>query len=111
MNCKFECLNDENCSIPEHAAPCVKETAIHRGVFRRVNGGDALRTDSIDGIFFVRPKVGQRFHLLAEPLDPKMSARSIITSMVKSINHTGTSIIIETENSTYELIENKESAI
>lgn len=64
---------------------------------------NALRTDSMEGFFLESPQIDKPFTIFGESLDPIMSARVVITSPVKSIEDTGNKVIINTQNSTYQL--------
>jgi hypothetical protein len=62
-----------------------------------------LRTASISGWCRTLPKVGARFFMTAEPLDPQKDVRMVTTSPVSSVSREGDTILFDTQNSTYRL--------
>jgi hypothetical protein len=70
----------------------------------KVKGGERIRTDAVQGTCLDYPVIGESFALIAESLSFQGGVRLITTSHVKSITEQDDSLIIETENSTYQLI-------
>lgn len=66
---------------------------------------DYLRTDEIDGYFFIKPMVDSRFSFYGESLDLDIegSTRFIHTSPVNSVDVNASYIEFKTLNSTYRL--------
>ena len=52
----------------------------------RVNGGEALRSDSVIGDAIELPKVGSRFIVVAEPITSGANMRYIRTSEIKKVD-------------------------
>lgn len=68
------------------------------------NNKNALRTDSIEGMFIDLPKIDSSFTIFGEPLNPIADARMIYTSYVKEIKMESDKVItLITENSEYQL--------
>jgi hypothetical protein len=74
-------------------------------VLSKVDGGSALRTEEVRGSAESGPRVGCRFTMTAEPLNPEAFLRVVTTSEVKSWDYDADEkhIVFRTENSTYRL--------
>lgn len=70
----------------------------------KVLGGDRVRTDIVEGTCLNYPIIGESFTMISESLTSGLNIRVIRTSTVKSVTEQDNSIIFETENSTYQLI-------
>ena len=70
----------------------------------KVKGGERIRTDIVHGTCLDYPIIGESFALFAESLSFQAGVRLITTSRVKNITEQDDSLIIETQNSTYQLI-------
>jgi hypothetical protein len=82
----------------------LKSGPAYTGTFRKVVGGEAVRTKEMVGEFMNLPKEGHPFVMFGEPLDKTQNARMIHTSPVVGIvSDTGSSVLFRTENSTYEV--------
>ena len=57
-----------------------------KGTLTKVKGGQAMRTDTIEGSFREWPKPGERFFMIAPPLDPTATVRVFTTSRIVSID-------------------------
>ena len=51
----------------------------------RIEGGEALRTKSVDGYAYNLPVAGSGFRLFAEPIDLEKDTRMVSTSTVKAV--------------------------
>ena len=69
----------------------------------KVKGGERIRTDAVQGTCLDYPVIGESFALIAESLSFAGGVRLITTSCVKNITEQDDSLIIETQNSTYQL--------
>lgn len=70
----------------------------------KVKGGERIRTDIVEGSCVDYPIIGESFVILAESLAFAGGTRIVTTSRVKNVTGEGNSLIIETLNSTYEII-------
>ena len=70
----------------------------------KVKGGERIRSDIVQGTCLDYPVIGESFAILAESLSSAGGIRLITTSHVKNITEHDDSLIIETQNSTYQLI-------
>lgn len=55
----------------------------------RLEGGQALRTATVEGYVREWPGVGQQLVLVAESLNPEADGRLVNTSVITSIDHEG----------------------
>lgn len=67
------------------------------GKLERIEGGAALRTDSIEGHVSSLPEVGRNFIMLAEGLTPGSIVRYITTSPVVETRQTDNEFWFSTE--------------
>lgn len=75
-----------------------------RGILTRIDGGVALRTNSVEGEFEQLPTVGEKFIILGEPLTEGTDVRVVSTSPVVAVDDpTQQTMFIKTENSLYKL--------
>jgi len=70
----------------------------------KVKGGTRVRTDTVHGTCQDYPVIGESFALIGESLAFAGGVRLITTSCVKNITEQDDSLIVETQNSTYQLI-------
>lgn len=61
-----------------------------------------LRTKIVEGLIYEWPRKGERFRIIADPIDRTKNARIVTTSVVQKIRYypSGT-IRFDTENSSY----------
>lgn len=64
---------------------------------------DNVRTKEVVGEPIHLPKIGERFVMLASPLDPNKSIRVLSTSRIIRLDKTENIFTIETENSVYQI--------
>ena len=74
----------------------------YTGTLRPMVGGEALRTKEVFGHFRKMPEKGEPFIMVAEALEGGVG-RMITTSPIQDVLTEGSVMVIETENSTYEV--------
>lgn len=75
----------------------------YRVSMKRVEGGSALRTPTIDGECDYLPRAGFPFVMTSAPLTLGAVLRVVTTSIVQSSVRTDDVFLFKTENSTYRL--------
>ena len=70
---------------------------------KAIKGGEALRTDVVEGVFAEAPEKDSYFIMFAKSIDPNGFARRISTSRIQEVTTEGNSITFRTRNSTYKL--------
>lgn len=79
-----------------------------RGALRKISiNVNALRTETVEGIFFGPPCPGFSFMIFAEALNDRRGTRVVTTSMVRTASVTDDGYRFQTLNSEYELIVNE----
>lgn len=69
-----------------------------------IDGGEAIRTENMDGHFIVPPMKDHPFMMFGKSLNPDGAGRLITTSLVQEIiSDDGKCVIFRTLNSTYKV--------
>lgn len=76
----------------------------HRVRLTRISGGEALRSDTVEGVTSSLPQCGRMFVMQASPLNPAAFVRQVNTSQVTKIEYTDAARLLHTQTgSIYEL--------
>lgn len=68
----------------------------------KISGGNALRTESIEGFAPFAPQVGRSYLVLGESLtNPGLDIRQFVTSIVQEIEEKENGYVLKTLNSIY----------